>query len=126
MNNRQTVKLNAELVKDARIKLKHTQESLQAALKMSGTEISRKTLSSIENGNKTETYFAIKIAEELNVSLDYLMGKKEPALHYWVQIYDADSHGKSEPINKLGSIFECNFQMLDFIDNYVFCLLHSM
>lgn len=120
MNNRKPIQLNAELVKQARLKGKHTQDSLCAALMESGTKISRKTISSIENGNKTETFIANKIAEKLDVTLDYLMGKKEPTLHYWVQIYDEDINGKLIPINKLGTVFENSVDFLEFIDKQIY------
>lgn len=93
---------------------------MQVALKLSGTEISRKTISSIENGNKTEHFLAKNIAKELNVTLNYLMGKDEPTLHYWVQIYGEDKNGEFVSINKIGTVFENSLDLLDFIDNQVF------
>jgi len=115
MNNRHPIQLNAELVKNARTTYAHTQESLSNALK-----VSRKTISSIENGNKTETHVAEKIAKELDVTLNYLMGQEEPILHYWIQIYEGDKNGEFVSINKLGTVFENSCDLIDFIDNQVF------
>ncbi|WP_354625807.1 helix-turn-helix transcriptional regulator [Psychromonas sp. MME2] len=120
MNNRQPIQLNAELLIKARKALGHNQETLSLQLTNSNIPVSRATINRIENGKKTEIQIAIKIAEALGVTLDYLQGKEEPTLHYWVQIYDEDTNGEFVPINKLGAVFENSFDLLDFIDKHVF------